>query len=289
MQNLQERAEALKQEQLRLRQVINEKNTANILVGLFSVGDMKRLGEAEDPEIEKLLRRPSEEIPDASKISELPALILPGQHNAKKTKASSPSSDQKRSQRQFPDDGIDYQLLGKDRAKCTPAELDQIRRERNRMHAKRTRDRKRMFMEEMEEMIKKMEDENGLLQGHLESLGGATTSSQPASHPQIVSPHITPADAPEQTACTADSTLLAVKQEEAAGKAEQEYPPHRQKLVSQLKSLLVAAGAFEQSKKEVASSAATAVSATDDSGSENEGQSRAHKRRRLDVPQSITI
>ena len=44
----------------------------------------------------------------------------------------------------FPDDGIDYALLSRDRNKCTQAELDQIRRERNRMHAKRTRDRKKV-------------------------------------------------------------------------------------------------------------------------------------------------
>jgi hypothetical protein len=49
----------------------------------------------------------------------------------------------------FPDDGIDYALLSRDRNKCTPAELDQIRRERNRMHAKRTRDRKKIFVEEV--------------------------------------------------------------------------------------------------------------------------------------------
>jgi len=38
------------------------------------------------------------------------------------------------------------------------------------MHAKRTRDRKRMFMEEMEEIIKQLQDENHLLQEHLNSL-----------------------------------------------------------------------------------------------------------------------
>jgi len=42
-----------------------------------------------------------------------------------------------------PVDDIDYELLSKDRSQCTPAELDQIRRERNRMHARRSRERKR--------------------------------------------------------------------------------------------------------------------------------------------------
>jgi hypothetical protein len=38
------------------------------------------------------------------------------------------------------------------------------------MHAKRTRDRKRIFMEEMEVMIKKLEDENLLLMSHAKKL-----------------------------------------------------------------------------------------------------------------------
>jgi len=49
----------------------------------------------------------------------------------------------------FPNDGIDYALLSRDRNKCTPQELDRIRKERNRMHAKRTRDRKKIFIQEV--------------------------------------------------------------------------------------------------------------------------------------------
>eukprot|EP00584_Thalassiosira_punctigera_P012892 CAMPEP_0172553146 /NCGR_PEP_ID=MMETSP1067-20121228/48814_1 /TAXON_ID=265564 ORGANISM="Thalassiosira punctigera, Strain Tpunct2005C2" /NCGR_SAMPLE_ID=MMETSP1067 /ASSEMBLY_ACC=CAM_ASM_000444 /LENGTH=79 /DNA_ID=CAMNT_0013341265 /DNA_START=28 /DNA_END=263 /DNA_ORIENTATION=- len=39
MQKLQNRADELKLEQIRLKQAINEKNTASILVGLFQTGD----------------------------------------------------------------------------------------------------------------------------------------------------------------------------------------------------------------------------------------------------------
>jgi hypothetical protein len=131
MQNLQQWADDLKEEQMRLRQIIYEQNTANILVELFSqpsgTDDAK-----EDPRVEEILRRSAEEMPDASKVPELPALILPGQHASKKIRAMSTEevmSDP-------PSDGIDYDLLGKDRSKCTPEELDRIRRERNRMHAK---------------------------------------------------------------------------------------------------------------------------------------------------------
>mmetsp|Transcript_20462 Transcript_20462/g.50145 ORF Transcript_20462/g.50145 Transcript_20462/m.50145 type:complete len:445 (+) Transcript_20462:271-1605(+) len=172
MQNLQKRAGELKQEQIRLKQSINEKATASILVGLFSKDSS--LEQLEDPRVEELLRRPIDEIPDASKLPELPALILPGQHNSKKHK----SSEAITSKNEVPNDGIDYDLLGKDRSKCTPAELDQIRRERNRMHAKRTRDRKRLFMEEMAEMCSRLEQENKLLNSHLGGISGLKQSSE---------------------------------------------------------------------------------------------------------------
>ena len=158
MQSLQTRADDLKAEQIRLKQTINEKATASILLGLFSKDSKSE--NSEDPKIEELLRRSVDEIPDASKLPELPALILPGQHNSKKHKASEVTATT--TDNELPNDGIDYELLGKDRSKCTPAELDQIRRERNRMHAKRTRDRKRLFMEEMAEMcqVSAMETEH---------------------------------------------------------------------------------------------------------------------------------
>ena len=45
---------------------------------------------------------------------------------------------------------IDLELMRKDRSQCTQQELNQIRRERNRMHAKRTRVRKKVQMEEIQ-------------------------------------------------------------------------------------------------------------------------------------------
>ena len=169
MQTLQSRAEDLKGEQLRLRQIINEKNTASILVGLFAkcpIITEQSSSSAEDPEVEYLLKRTVEEIPDASNVSELPALILPGQHAAKNVKA--PLMEDTTTEEI--EDGIDYELLGKDRSKCSPEELDRIRRERNRMHAKRTRDRKRLFTEQMSEICRQLEDENDALLSHLSKI-----------------------------------------------------------------------------------------------------------------------
>lgn len=166
IQTLQSRAEDLKREQLRLRQIINEKTTASILVGLFAKSPITAQSSAEDPEVEDLLKRPVEEIPDASKVPELPALILPGQHASRTIKA--PSIQDNISEEA--EDGIDYELLGKDRSKCSPEELDMIRRERNRMHAKRTRDRKRLFTEQMAEICRQLEDENDALVDYLSKI-----------------------------------------------------------------------------------------------------------------------
>jgi hypothetical protein len=147
----------LQEEQLRLKQIINEKRTANILLGLHNIGCSA--GETEtdtEVRIEALLGRPVEDIPDTPRLAGLlPPLILPGQHASKKTKDVAEL------------DGIDYDLLGKDRSTCSVEELDKIRRERNRMHAKRTRDRKRLFMGELADICKALEEENDLLRAHL--------------------------------------------------------------------------------------------------------------------------
>lgn len=49
---------------------------------------------------------------------------------------------------------VDFELLTRDRSSCTSRELDLIRRERNRMHAKRTRMRKKKMLQEMESVRK---------------------------------------------------------------------------------------------------------------------------------------
>lgn len=267
MLTLQTRADELKKEQVRLKQSINEKNTASILVGLFATAGEKDVSQqAEDPRVEQLLRRSAEEIPDASKIPELQPLILPGQHNSKKIKAADALANQ--SEDLPPDDGIDYQLLGKDRSKCTPEELDKIRRERNRMHAKRTRDRKRLFMEEMSDMCKQLEEENMVLRNHLNRLDGDPGALLPVT----LQGHNQATDGEGSGAVSVD----------------------------QLKTLIEVAGSFENNKSNamkgilslssVASSVATAVSASSESNnsSDNEGMQQPSKRRRLADETSVS-
>eukprot|EP00535_Pseudo-nitzschia_heimii_P001687 CAMPEP_0197187598 /NCGR_PEP_ID=MMETSP1423-20130617/16165_1 /TAXON_ID=476441 /ORGANISM="Pseudo-nitzschia heimii, Strain UNC1101" /LENGTH=338 /DNA_ID=CAMNT_0042639225 /DNA_START=212 /DNA_END=1228 /DNA_ORIENTATION=+ len=200
LQSLQNKAEQLKSEQISLKLSINEKNTANILCCLFSNNQGSQGSSAEDPNVEALLTRPEEDIPDPTKLPALQPLILPsGAQHSKRNNVNAKNSAELQ---QPPNDGIDYELLGKDRSKCTPLELDQIRRERNRMHAKRTRDRKRLFMEEMAEMCKVLEGENLILQQHLNELNGVNSNSEINAPPMVsiatISPSLSPTIAPKR-------------------------------------------------------------------------------------------
>jgi hypothetical protein len=297
IQLLQSRAEDLKKEQLKLRQLINEKTTATILVGLFFTEEKKEIIKAEDPKIEGLLCRPIDDIPCASMVPELPALILPGQHKAKKRAKASASVPEHvastNAQHELPDDGIDYELLGKDRSKCSPAELDQIRRERNRMHAKRTRDRKRMFMEEMEGIIKKLQQENALLHLHYVSLGGEpipTCSSE--GSPLLASPTLQASKpAPSVT------TPLALK----SAVIKKDKGPSSgvmQVTADQIKSLLLAAGSFEKMESSAASAVSTSSNPSENSSVVDQDDERSlsplPKRQRMEgsiaprLPMSIS-
>jgi hypothetical protein len=246
MQSLQNKAEHLKKEQVQLKMAINEKNTANILCALFSKDNTDST--AEDPRIEALLRRPTDDIPDSSKLPALQPLILPS--GATHLKKNSKLAEATVSTTDLPDDGIDYELLGKDRTKCTPVELDRIRRERNRMHAKRTRDRKRHFMEEMTDMCKTLENENMLLRQHLINLNGGVLpehQQQQLQHQLVtISPSLPPSSPPN--APTGFREIKRVKrsfEDVAIGAVEKHASPKTKVTASfgQLDTLLQAAGA----------------------------------------------
>lgn len=293
MQVLQGRVEELKQEQIQLKQNINDKQTASILVGLYSTEaeTLRNSSQSADPLVEELLLRPLEDIPDTTKIPELPALILPG--NNKKSRIAVDSS-QSYASLDAPNDGIDYDLLGKDRSKCSAEELDRIRRERNRMHAKRTRDRKRIFMDKMEDICKKLENENALLLSHLLSLDGEGSHQNSSSgRPCLVSPSISP-------------SVPSLEVPDARISNEGERVQHSNGMLSkkvsenQLTTLLEAAGSFcKFGESRAASSVASAVSAsTDTSVSESEAEdqddniaesARSRKRRRMETSSSVPL
>lgn len=54
---------------------------------------------------------------------------------------------------------VDQNLLRKDKSSCSSAEIDMIRRERNRMHAKKTRMRKKKMLQEMEGIVAQLDKE----------------------------------------------------------------------------------------------------------------------------------
>jgi len=252
LQSLQNKAEQLKGIQVNLKLSINEKNTANILCCLFSNNQGLQSSSSDDPRVEALLTRPEEEIPDPSKLPALQPLILPsGAQHSKRNGDGDTTQLQ-----QLPNDGIDYELLGKDRSQCTPAELDQIRRERNRMHAKRTRDRKRLFMEEMAEMCKILEGENRILQQHLDELNGIKSKSTtiasatkpiPTSISSVptVSPFLSPAIAPasEPSHCRKES--LHYPTDHVHQKPVLPLTSQNGASFDQMKTLLDAAGVFD--------------------------------------------
>jgi hypothetical protein len=190
---------------------------------------------ASDPRVEALLKRSTEDIPDASNIPELPALILPGNGKRKSADGGDADGDRDMMADEALEDGIDYILLGKDRSACTPAELDQIRRERNRMHAKRTRDRKRIFMEEMEVMIKKLADENSLLLSHANKVNAYLPPIDDGgmSFSQAITPPC--------TSSTADITSASCK-----GNDDERPQQSKGDFLNQIESLLAAAGSFQR-------------------------------------------
>lgn len=63
---------------------------------------------------------------------------------------------------------FDRDLLRKDKAKCTSEEIEMIRRERNRMHAKKTRLRKKLLFKEMETVVGNLETEVNELRSQLD-------------------------------------------------------------------------------------------------------------------------
>eukprot|EP01035_Chromulina_nebulosa_P001396 gene1396-1869_t len=65
----------------------------------------------------------------------------------------------------------------KDRSKFTKAELGQIRRERNRLHAKKTRLKKKKMLAEMELIISGLQDEISILKGETANISNSASSS----------------------------------------------------------------------------------------------------------------
>ncbi|CAM9407711.1 unnamed protein product [Choristocarpus tenellus] len=100
------------------------------------------------------------------------------------------------------------ELASKDRSECTAEEIEEIRRERNRMHAKRTRDRKKLYLEATEGTIARLEQENCKLRESIDSmstsvtqLGSPAVSSTASTHPVQQGVHLLDKNSATPGAC----------------------------------------------------------------------------------------
>lgn len=173
MEALQARIDALKAEFAALKQILDERYTAYILLvmsGASEKGDGNSLppgegtnGGAADGE-------------GPLSVSRLASISLAEILGVDRLPEEEPDEcPQKRMRR---------------RGKYTPAERDHIRRERNRMHAKRTRDRKKLFLEESQKVIERMENENARLRSFLVRNGMLNESNMVPIPPPAVIPDI---------------------------------------------------------------------------------------------------
>jgi hypothetical protein len=93
--------------------------------------------------------------------------------------------------------------------KLTPLQLESLRRERNRMHAKMTRDRKKSFISSVEQTIVQLERDNERMRNVLTKVAELTGSE---SVTPVDSPKLVPIDTPDiQDEDAADTTSLASK------------------------------------------------------------------------------
>jgi len=148
MEALSSRIEDLKNEFSKLRQIVDERYTAYIL--LVMAGANEKGDGASMPGGSK-----TDAAATGSKLASASlAEILGPNHSHAEEDEDLDEAPQKRTRR---------------RGKYTPAEREHIRRERNRMHAKRTRDRKKLFLEESQQTIARMEGENARLREFLKN------------------------------------------------------------------------------------------------------------------------
>eukprot|EP00816_Leptocylindrus_hargravesii_P002502 CAMPEP_0196805768 /NCGR_PEP_ID=MMETSP1362-20130617/5591_1 /TAXON_ID=163516 /ORGANISM="Leptocylindrus danicus, Strain CCMP1856" /LENGTH=290 /DNA_ID=CAMNT_0042178891 /DNA_START=91 /DNA_END=963 /DNA_ORIENTATION=- len=173
LNNFQNRVKELEDENRVLKQSVEECKVASILLGLacpvLQQKDMPKLKLDDESSSDKSVEETKED-EIAVKIqknkrkrfvSDVDELV--SSKNAKKTHINWKSGilcDENGEQRQL-----------------SPDELDSLRRERNRVHAKMTRDRKKMFMATIEKTIAQLESENQKMRETLAAHIAATAVS----------------------------------------------------------------------------------------------------------------
>eukprot|EP00536_Pseudo-nitzschia_multiseries_P017006 jgi/Psemu1/299374/fgenesh1_pm.1334_\ len=117
------------------------------------------------------------------------------------------------------------------------------------MHAKRTRDRKRLFMEEIAEMCKVLEGENLVLQQHLNELNGVRTTiptTTEAAATETIKTHTSVSSVPMVSPSLSPKTA-PIEYQKSVPQGESVLPLTSQNGASfdQMKTLVYAAGVFD--------------------------------------------
>lgn len=162
------RLEELRSEGTRLQQALDERNTANILLHLGASGGMDSectiavedgSDLVSDDLVDQLRNTVYAEVAEQTKPSESVKMCESPTTSSPQTIADDSSSD----------------TYDNDKDK-------QIRKQRNRMHAKLSRDRRKLFASKISEMICRLETRNAILYRRLQNASPTTTSESLHSH-----------------------------------------------------------------------------------------------------------
>ena len=170
LQTLQSRVAELQEEGRRLEEAFKDCSTANILLGLNNPAMARTVSDLFKSREDASLR---EAMGDNASDGEGSPRVRPVSPTSSKSSLDDPDLERSASaltQISADDEPVNkptihwksgYALDSRGARKdLTPAELDKMRRERNRLHAKMTRDRKKVYIETLTRAVTDLEDEN---------------------------------------------------------------------------------------------------------------------------------
>mmetsp|Transcript_8352 Transcript_8352/g.19732 ORF Transcript_8352/g.19732 Transcript_8352/m.19732 type:complete len:330 (+) Transcript_8352:133-1122(+) len=161
LQGLQQRVGELKHEADRLDVALGEVTTANILV------DISHKRRKPDQDSTSILEIYDQDVDSSPATSDEDSGSISGSSRASKKMRSASASDERLSDEMQIEggphvnwkDGYTLDAEGR-RQPLSSTELEKLRRERNRMHAKMTRDRKKRLIADLEQTISELETKN---------------------------------------------------------------------------------------------------------------------------------
>lgn len=148
LENLQARQADLKQQAERLEQALTGCQTASILVAMNGEG-------SEDAHYASLFLQGTMD-GNTSESSE----GSQEQDDSEGNHSDNPSSPSSPQRQELPPAGLELEGDADKREALTAEDVERLRRERNRMHAKRTRDRKKLLVQTLQQNIKTLETQN---------------------------------------------------------------------------------------------------------------------------------